>query len=118
MFKISSSTCGLIDETTEAQKLKSLSSKENEVLENTLIRKLDYEFFRNTFGVMTFGTCKCMWTITIQIDPVTHYAKTTSKSSRHVIIGFSDAMSDAGFDLRKEIDSYGRDKVGCLLDAL
>ena len=29
------------------------------------------------------------------------------------IVGFTDAMSDAGLDLRKEIDTYGRDKVGC-----
>ena len=49
-----------------------------------------------------------------RLDPVTHYAsRQHPKALGMSIVGFTDAMSDAGFDLRKEIDAYGRDKVGC-----
>ena len=108
--------CGLIDETTEATQIEQLIlSKENEVLENTLMRKLDYEFFRNTFWSYDYEMpANACGQLPFRLDPVTHYAsRQHPKALGMSIVGFTDAMSDAGFDLRKEIDSYGRDKVGC-----
>ena len=108
--------CGLIDETTEAPEIEKLIlSKENEVLENTLIRKLDYEFFRNTFWSYDYEMpANACGQLPFRLDPVTHYAsRQHPKALGMSIVGFTDAMSDAGFDLRKEIDTYGRDKVGC-----
>ena len=108
--------CGLIDETTEAtQNEQLILSKENEVLENTLMRKLDYEFFRNTFWSYDYEMpANACGQLPFRLDPVTHYAsRQHPKALGMSIVGFTDAMSDAGFDLRKEIDSYGRDKVGC-----
>ncbi len=108
--------CGLIDETTEAPEIEQLIlSKENEVLENTLMRKLDYEFFRNTFWSYDYEMpANACGQLPFRLDPVTHYAsRQHPKALGMSIVGFTDAMSDAGFDLRKEIDSYGRDKVGC-----
>ena len=108
--------CGLIDETTEATEIEQLIlSKENEVLENTLMRKLDYEFFRNTFWSYDYEMpANACGQLPFRLDPVTHYAsRQHPKALGMSIVGFTDAMSDAGFDLRKEIDSYGRDKVGC-----
>ena len=108
--------CGLIDETTEAPEIEQLIlSKENEVLENTLMRKLDYEFFRNTFWSYDYEMpANACGQLPFRLDPVTHYAsRQHPKALGMSIVGFTDAMSDAGFDLRKEIDTYGRDKVGC-----
>ena len=108
--------CGLIDETTEAPEIEQLiQSKENEVLENTLMRKLDYEFFRNTFWSYDYEMpANACGQLPFRLDPVTHYAsRQHPKALGMSIVGFTDAMSDAGFDLRKEIDTYGRDKVGC-----
>ena len=108
--------CGLIDETTEATEIEQLIlSKENEVLENTLMRKLDYEFFRNTFWSYDYEMpANACGQLPFRLDPVTHYAsRQHPKALGMSIVGFTDAMSDAGFDLRKEIDTYGRDKVGC-----
>ncbi|URQ62780.1 beta-ketoacyl synthase [SAR86 cluster bacterium] len=108
--------CGLIDETTEAPEIEQLIlSKENEVLENTLMRKLDYEFFRNTFWSYDYDMpANACGQLPFRLDPVTHYAsRQHPKALGMSIVGFTDAMSDAGFDLRKEIDAYGRDKVGC-----
>ncbi|MDA9720213.1 beta-ketoacyl synthase [bacterium] len=108
--------CGLIDETTEAPEIEQLIlSKENEVLENTLMRKLDYEFFRNTFWSYDYEMpANACGQLPFRLDPVTLYAsRQHPKALGMSIVGFTDAMSDAGFDLRKEIDSYGRDKVGC-----
>ena len=108
--------CGLIDETTEATEIEQLIlSKENEVLENTLMRKLDYEFFRNTFWSYAYEMpANACGQLPFRLDPVTHYAsRQHPKALGMSIVGFTDAMSDAGFDLRKEIDTYGRDKVGC-----
>ena len=108
--------CGLIDETTEATEIERLIlSKENEVLENTLMRKLDYEFFRNTFWSYDYEMpANACGQLPFRLDPVTHYAsRQHPKALGMSIVGFTDAMSDAGFDLRKEIDTYGRDKVGC-----
>ena len=108
--------CGLIDETTEAPEIEQLIlSKENEVLENTLMRKLDYEFFRNTFWSYDYEMpANACGQLPYRLDPVTHYAsRQHPKALGMSIVGFTDAMSDAGFDLRKEIDTYGRDKVGC-----
>ena len=108
--------CGLIDETTEATEIEQLIlSKENEVLENTLMRKLDYEFFRNTFWSYDYEMpANACGQLPFRLDPVTHYAsRQHPKALGMSIVGFTDAMSDAGFDLRKVIDSYGRDKVGC-----
>jgi len=108
--------CGLIDETTEATEIEQLIlSKENEVLENTLMRKLDYEFFRNTFWSYDYEMpANACGQLPYRLDPVTHYAsRQHPKALGMSIVGFTDAMSDAGFDLRKEIDTYGRDKVGC-----
>ena len=108
--------CGLIDETTEAPEIEQLIlSKENEVLENTLMRKLDYEFFRNTFWSYDYEMpANACGQLPFRLDPVTHYAsRQHPKALGMSIVGFTDAMSDAGFDLRKVIDSYGRDKVGC-----
>ncbi len=108
--------CGLIDETTEAPEIEQLIlSKENEVLENTLMRKLDYEFFRNTFWSYDYEMpANACGQLPFRLDPVTHYAsRQHPKALGMSIVGFTDAMSDAGFDLRKEIDAYGRDKVGC-----
>ena len=108
--------CGLIDETTEAPEIEKLIlSKENEVLENTLMRKLDYEFFRNTFWSYDYEMpANACGQLPFRLDPVTHYAsRQHPKALGMSIVGFTDAMSDAGFDLRKVIDSYGRDKVGC-----
>ena len=108
--------CGLIDETTEATEIEQLIlSKENEVLENTLMRKLDYEFFRNTFWSYDYEMpANACGQLPFRLDPVTHYAsRQHPKALGMSIVGFTDAMSDAGFDLRKEIDAYGRDKVGC-----
>ena len=110
------SLCSLIDETTEAPEIEQLIlSKENEVLENTLMRKLDYEFFRNTFWSYDYEMpANACGQLPYRLDPVTHYAsRQHPKALGMSIVGFTDAMSDAGFDLRKEIDSYGRDKVGC-----
>ena len=108
--------CGLIDETTEVPEIEQLIlRKENEVLENTLMRKLDYEFFRNTFWSYDYEMpANACGQLPFRLDPVTHYAsRQHPKALGMSIVGFTDAMSDAGFDLRKEIDSYGRDKVGC-----
>ena len=108
--------CGLIDETTEAPEIEQLiQSKENEVLENTLMRKLDYEFFRNTFWSYDYEMpANACGQLPFRLDPVTHYAsRQHPKALGMSIVGFTDAMSDAGLDLRKEIDTYGRDKVGC-----
>ena len=108
--------CGLIDETTEATEIEQLIlSKENEVLENTLMRKLDYEFFRNTFWSYDYEMpANACGQLPFRLDPVTHYAsRQHPKALGMSIVGFTDAMSDAGLDLRKEIDTYGRDKVGC-----
>ncbi|MBO47780.1 MAG: beta-ketoacyl synthase [Gammaproteobacteria bacterium] len=108
--------CSLIDETTEAPEIEQLIlSKENEVLENTLMRKLDYEFFRNTFWSYDYEMpANACGQLPYRLDPVTHYAsRQHPKALGMSIVGFTDAMSDAGFDLRKEIDTYGRDKVGC-----
>ena len=108
--------CGLIDETTEATEIEQLIlSKENEVLQNTLMRKLDYEFFRNTFWSYDYEMpANACGQLPFRLDPVTHYAsRQHPKALGMSIVGFTDAMSDAGFDLRKEIDTYGRDKVGC-----
>ena len=108
--------CGLIDETTEAPEIEQLIlSKENEVLENTLMRKLDYEFFRNTFWSYDYEMpANACGQLPFRLDPVTHYAsRQHPKALGMSIVGFTDAMSDAGLDLRKEIDTYGRDKVGC-----
>ena len=108
--------CGLIDETTEAPEIEQLIlSKENEVLENTLMRKLDYEFFRNTFWSYDYEMpANACGQLPYRLDPVTHYAsRQHPKALGMSIVGFTDAMSDAGFHLRKEIDTYGRDKVGC-----
>ena len=108
--------CGLIDETSEAPEIEKLIlSKENEVLENTLMRKLDYEFFRNTFWSYDYEMpANACAQLPFRLDPVTHYAsRQHPKALGMSIVGFTDALSDVGFDLRKEIDTYGRDKVGC-----
>ena len=108
--------CGLIDETTEATEIEQLIlSKENEVLENTLMRKLDYEFFRNTFWSYDYEMpANACGQLPFRLDPVTHYAsRQHPKALGRSIVGFTDAMSDAGFELRKEIETYGREKVGC-----
>ena len=108
--------CGLIDGTSKAPEIEQLIlSKENEVLENTLMRKLDYEFFRNTFWSYDYEMpANACGQLPFRLDPVTHYAsRQHPKALGMSIVGFTDAMTDAGFDLRKEIDTYGRDKVGC-----
>ena len=66
--------CGLIDETTEAPEIEQLIlSKENEVLENTLMRKLDYEFFRNTFWSYDYEMpANACGQLPFRLDPVTH----------------------------------------------
>ena len=79
------------------------------------MRKLDYEFFRNTFWSYDYEMpANACGQLPFRLDPVTHYAsRQHPKALGMSIVGFTDAMSDAGFDLRKEIDTYGRDKVGC-----
>ena len=53
-----------------------------------------------------------------RLDPVTHYAsRQHPKALGMSIVGFSDAMSDFSFDLRK-IDLTVEIKLGVLLDAL
>ena len=110
------SLCGLIDETVETAEIdKFLKDKEQEVLKNTLMRKLDYEFFRETFWTYDYEMpANACGQLPFRLDPVKHYAsRQHPKALGMSILGITDAMNDAGFDVRGTIDKYGRNKVGC-----
>ena len=110
------SLCGLIDETVETAEIdRFINDKEQEVLENTLMRKLDYEFFRETFWTYDYEMpANASAQLPFRLDPVKHYAsRQHPKALGMAILGITDALNDAGFDVRKVIDNYGRNKVGC-----
>lgn len=110
------SLCGLIDETIETVDINQfIKDKEQEVLENTLMRKLDYDFFRETFWTYDYEMpANACGQLPFQLDPVKHYAsRQHPKALGMSILGIADAISDTGLDLKNKIDQYGRDKVGC-----
>lgn len=110
------SLCGLIDETIETADINQfIKDKEQEVLENTLMRKLDYDFFRETFWTYDYEMpANACGQLPFQLDPVKHYAsRQHPKALGMSILGIADAISDTGLDLKNKIDQYGRDKVGC-----
>ena len=110
------SLCGLIDETLDSSEINQfVKSKEEEVLNNTLMRQLDYKFFRETFWTYDYEMpANACAQLPFQLDPVKHYAsRQHPKALGMSILGIADAISDTGLDLKKKIDTYGRDKVGC-----
>ena len=110
------SLCGLMDETIETVNLeKFIKDKETEVLDNTLMRKLDYEFFRETFWTYDYEMpANACGQLPFRLDPVKHYAsRQHPKALGMSILGITDAINDAGIDIRGIINNYGRDKVGC-----
>ena len=94
---------------------KFINDKEQEVLENTLMRKLDYEFFRETFWTYDYDfEVNACAQLPFKLDPVKSYpSRQHPKALGMSILGIADAMSDSGLDIRNVIDKYGRDKVGC-----
>ena len=110
------SLCGLIDETLDSSEINQfVKSKEEDVLNNTLMRQLDYKFFRETFWTYDYDMpANACAQLPFQLDPVKHYAsRQHPKALGMSILGIADAISDTGLDLKKNIDTYGRDKVGC-----
>tara|TARA_B100000678_G_scaffold122582_1_gene102514 strand:- start:920 stop:2644 length:1725 start_codon:yes stop_codon:yes gene_type:complete len=108
----------LCDEVPEAEKQKLEEfclSKESEVLSNTLMRKLDYDFFRETFWTYDYDfEANACAQLPFRLDPVKSYpSRQHPKALGMSIMGIADAMSDTGLDVRNVIDNYGRDKVGC-----
>ena len=90
-------------------------SMEKEVLDNTLMRKLDYDFFRETFWTYDYDfEVNACAQLPFKLDPVKSYpSRQHPKALGMSILGIADAMSDSGLDIRNVIDKYGRDKVGC-----
>lgn len=108
------SLCDLVPEDTKDIK-NFLKANEESVLENTLMRKLDYDFFRETFWTYDYDfEVNACAQLPFQLDPVKSYpSRQHPKALGMSILGIADAMSDSGLDIRGIIDEYGRDKVGC-----
>ncbi len=110
------SLCGMIPENLNNEDLaKLLTDNENQVLDNTLMRKLEHKFCRETFWSYDYDMpANACAQLPFKLNPTTHYAsRQHPKALGMSIVGISDALSDTGLDLRDIIDKYGRHKVGC-----
>ena len=110
------SLCEMIPEDLDEKGLKKfLKDSEKDVLDNTLMRKLEHKFCRDTFWSYDYDMpANASAQLPFKLDPTTHYAsRQHPKALGMSIVGMSDALSDTGLDLRGIIDQYGRHKVGC-----
>ena len=110
------SLCGMIPENLNNEDLaKLLTDNENQVLDNTLMRKLEHKFCRETFWSYDYDMpANACAQLPFKLNPTTHYAsRQHPKALGMSIVGISDALSDTGLNLRDIIDKYGRHKVGC-----
>ena len=110
------SLCNMTDEIGESQTFDSFAAdKENDVLLNTLVRKIDKEFIKEKFWSYDYDLpANGGGQLPFRLDPTEYYAsRQHPKALGMAIMGISDAFSDCGFDVRAAIDSYGRDKSGC-----
>ena len=110
------SLCEMIPENLGNKELsKFLEDNEKQVLDNTLMRKLEHKFCRETFWSYDYDMpANACGQLPFKLDPTTHYAsRQHPKALGMSIVGISDALSDTGLDLRNVIDKYGRHKVGC-----
>ena len=110
------SLCEMIPEDLGEEGLKKfLKDSEKDVLDNTLMRKLEHKFCRDTFWSYDYDMpANACAQLPFKLDPTTHYAsRQHPKALGMSIVGMSDALSDTGLDLRGIIDQYGRHKVGC-----
>ena len=110
------SLCDLFNESEDIPNFKKfVLDKENEVLENTLMRKFDYDFFRNNFWSYDYEMpANGCGQLPFQFNPAKHYSsRQHPKAIALTILAMADAFQDTGLDMKKIIDNYGRDKVGC-----
>tara|TARA_B100002052_G_scaffold133719_1_gene122867 strand:- start:5033 stop:6760 length:1728 start_codon:yes stop_codon:yes gene_type:complete len=110
------SLCEMIPENLDNEELsKFLKDNEKQVLDNTLMRKLEHKFCRETFWSYDYDMpANACAQLPFKLNPTTHYAsRQHPKALGMSIVGISDALSDTGLDLRNVIDKYGRHKVGC-----
>ena len=110
------SLCEMIPENLGNKELsKFLEDNEKQVLDNTLMRKLEHKFCRETFWSYDYDMpANACGQLPFKLNPTTHYAsRQHPKALGMSIVGISDALSDTGLDLRNVIDKYGRHKVGC-----
>ena len=110
------SLCNMTDEIGESQTLESFAAdKENDVLTNTLVRKIEKEFLREKFWSYDYDLpANGGGQLPFKLDPTQYYAsRQHPKALGMAVIGIADAFSDCGFDVRAAIDNYGRDKSGC-----
>ena len=110
------SLCNMADEIGESQSFdKFAADKELEVLQNTLVRKIDKEFIREKFWCYDYDLpANGGGQLPFRLNPTEYYAsRQHPKALGMAVMGIADAFSDCGFDVRKTIDSYGRDKSGC-----
>ena len=110
------SLCEMIPENLANEELpKFLQDNEKQVLDNTLMRKLEHKFCRETFWSYDYDMpANACAQLPFKLNPTTHYAsRQHPKALGMSIVGISDALSDTGLDLRNVIDKNGRHKVGC-----
>jgi acetoacetyl-[acyl-carrier protein] synthase len=110
------SLCNMTDEIGESQTLESFAAdKENDVLANTLVRKIEKEFLREKFWSYDYDLpANGGGQLPFKLDPTEYYpSRQHPKALGMAVMGIADAFSDCGFDVRAAIDSYGRDKSGC-----
>ena len=110
------SLCNMADEIEESQSFDEYAaSRETDVLKNTLVRKIDKEFLQETFWSYDYDLpANGAGQLPFRLNPTEHYpSRQHPKALGMAIMGIADAFSDCGFDVRKEIDNYGRDKSGC-----
>ena len=110
------SLCEMIPENLGNKELsKFLEDNEKQVLDNTLMRKLEHKFCRETFWSYDYDMpANACAQLPFKLNPTTHYAsRQHPKALGMSIVGISDALSDTGLNLRDIIDNYGRHKVGC-----
>ena len=97
------SLCEMIPEDLDEKGLKKfLKDSEKDVLENTLMRKLEHKFCRDTFWSYDYDMpANASAQLPFKLDPTTHYAsRQHPKALGMSIVGMSDALSDTGLDLR------------------
>ena len=85
------------------------------MLQNTLVRKIDKEFIREKFWCYDYDLpANGGGQLPFRLNPTEYYAsRQHPKALGMAVMGIADAFSDCGFDVRKTIDNYGRDKSGC-----
>ena len=102
------SLCNMADEIEESQSFeKYASEREQEVLENTLVRKIDKEFIKEKFWCYDYALpANGGGQLPFRLNPTEYYAsRQHPKALGMAIMGIADAFSDCGFDVRKAIDS-------------